>query len=66
MSRVELLTSTEAAEMLRVSKVTLLRRTRKGWIPHRKLSARQIVYVRSEIETFITLKAAGRRLEEVR
>lgn len=66
MSRVELLTSAEAALMLRVSKVTLLRRTRRGGIPHRKLSARQIVYVRSEIETFITLKAAGRRLEEVR
>lgn len=65
MARLELLTSAEAAAMLRVSKVTLLRRIRRGEIPHRKLSARQLVFVRSELETLINGRAPGRRLEDL-
>jgi excisionase family DNA binding protein len=47
------LTAREASEIVRIHPVTLLKWAREGKVPHRRLSARKIVFSLSQLETWL-------------
>jgi predicted DNA-binding transcriptional regulator AlpA len=48
------LTAQQLAEIVPLHHVTILRWAREGRIPHRRLSARKIVFLPSEINTWLS------------
>ena len=53
----------ESAEYLRVSKSTLLKWTREGGVPHRRINQRKLFYKRKEIDEWLDAQP-GRTVEE--
>jgi excisionase family DNA binding protein len=53
------LTAEELAPILGLHKVTLLRWAREGRVPSRRLSARKVVFLPSEINKWLTNSYAG-------
>jgi excisionase family DNA binding protein len=49
----EWLTAREAASIVRIHPVTLLRWAREGKVPHRRLSARKIVFSFSQLTAWL-------------
>jgi excisionase family DNA binding protein len=47
------LNTKEAARLVRLHPVTLLRWAREGRVPHRRLSARKIVFSRSQLKAWL-------------
>ena len=47
------LTAQEAAKIVRIHSVTLLRWAREGRVPHRRLSARKVVFGLSQINAWL-------------
>lgn len=47
------LTAKEAAQIARLHPVTLLRWAREGRVPHRRLSARKIVFPRTQLVAWL-------------
>ena len=50
---VPLLSAAELAPILGLHTVTLLRWAREGRIPHRRLSARKVVFIPSEVDAWL-------------
>lgn len=53
------LTATELAPLLGLHVVTVLRWAREGRIPHRRLSARKILFLPSEVRAWLSSGYAG-------
>jgi len=51
--RSQWLTAREAAEIVRIHPVTLLKWAREGKVPHRRLSARKIVFPLSQLTAWL-------------
>lgn len=49
-----MLTAQQLSPLIHLHPVTILRWAREGRIPHRRLSARKVVFIRWEIEQWIT------------
>jgi excisionase family DNA binding protein len=53
------LTAQEAAKIARIHPGTLLRWAREGRVPHRRLSARKVVFPLSQLNSWLTSGYAG-------
>ena len=60
----EVMQPDQAADLLGYSREVLLRECRRGHVPFRRLNARKIVFIRTELLRWID-RQPGRRLEEV-